>query len=155
MGVETFVLTKNESVLVDPIQVPGKMKSPFGKQTNVTEPVVGKSYLKVYYRVIQRGHDGYCSAYHYSDSSDDDGHEVSVIHVEKRMSYFEVPPEFQEEETVEMRKNLYDTTGRVWQTEETECLFADWYEPPYCSGSGVCGVYSTCIPYKIEYVVIV
>lgn len=114
-----------------------------------TDLQVGKKYLKVYCRVIQRNHEGYCSAIDFAGSSDDSGF---VTYAYKRKYYYEVPEVWHNGDTSESVMATIVKDGILIRNEDTEALFEDWFEHSDCDGSGCCYMYDTFIPYKIEYV---
>jgi hypothetical protein len=125
------------------------------------ELIEGSKYLKVYFRVIHREHEGYCSGEdldYVSGEERDNYLDLDITRtIDTTTLYYRVPSMLQEDTTFDMKPELYDAEdGTVKNTDETEALFEDIIKPSDC-GIGIeiqpyCGLYNTFIPITIHYV---
>ncbi len=127
----------------------------FGKSHFTDDPVVGGKYLKMTVRYVQRSHDdeGYCSYYNFSE--DDPELPAYVVDDEILTVYMCIPEELCD--TDGFLKEIYidDEKELVKDNEDTEPYYESWTTHSDCRGSGVCNLYDSYVPVRIEYVEIV
>ena len=118
---------------------------------NIITPKVGEIVLKMTVRCIFRTHDGYCSGFEFFGDEDD---MKKWLHQKSEICsiYFNIPDEFLDEETKTIRSDILDDDSNIIENEITEIVFKEWTVHSKCNGSGVCNLYDTYIPLKIEYV---
>ena len=127
----------------------GKMKPLTGyAERNIIDPNIGDTVLKLTIKCIFKNHDGYCSSFDFYDYKDE------IIHSNEQIKqlYINLPTEFLDEETQNIRSDILDDDSNIIENEISEILFKEWNGHSDCNGSGCCHLYDTFIPIKIEYV---